>query len=69
MLVSTSKLSYVYVDVIAKLEIYVVIEKSGLKNYCKSKVVGNIYSELSYCFHVLVHQQPQKASSCNTFII
>ena len=39
MLVGTSKLSYVYVDVIAKLEIYVVIEKSGFKNYCQSKVV------------------------------
>ena len=31
MLVGTSKLSYVYVDVIAKLEIYVVIEQTGLK--------------------------------------
>ena len=39
MLVDTSKLSYVYVDVIATLEIYVVIEKIGFQNHCQSKVL------------------------------
>ena len=66
MLVGTSKLSF---DVIPKLEICVVTEKSGFKNYCQSKIVGNICSELTYCFHVLVHQQPQKAFPCNPIIL
>ena len=69
MLVGTSKLPYVYVDVIAKLGTYVAIEKGGFKNYCQSEVVANIYSELSYCFQVLVLQQPQKAFSGNTVIL